>query len=100
MTNLRNIHPGEILQEEFLKPMGVSQTKAAHDMGVSARRINEIVLQKRSITADTALRLALYFRTTEYFWIGLQDDYNLEEVRRTAGERIRASVKPLDVCTN
>jgi len=77
--------------------MRVLQTKAANDTGVSARRINEIVSQKRSITADTPLRLALYFGTTEYFWIGLQDDYDLEEARKVADERIRASVKPLVV---
>ena len=97
MTELRNIHPGEILLEEFLRPLEVSQTKAAESMDVSPRRINEIVLGKRSITADTALRLSLYFGTSEYFWVGLQDDFDLEEARRKNGKKISASVQPLEV---
>ncbi|NCQ43419.1 MAG: HigA family addiction module antidote protein [Shewanella frigidimarina] len=92
MTYLKNIHPGEVLQEEFLLPMGLSQTRAAKDMGVSPRRINEIVLGKRSITADTAMRLSLYFGTSELFWMGLQDDYDLDEVKRQKGDEIKASV--------
>lgn len=92
MPYLKNIHPGEVLQEEFLLPMELSQTRAAKDMGVSPRRINEIVLGKRSITADTAMRLSLYFGTSELFWMGLQDDYDLDEVRRQKGDEIIASV--------
>ena len=92
MTYLKNIHTGEVLQEEFLLPMGLSQTRAAKDMGVSPRRINEIVLGKRSITADTAMRLSLYFGTSELFWMGLQDDYDLDEVKRQKGDEIKASV--------
>ena len=99
MTLLRNINPGEVLFEEFLKPMSISQTKAAQDMEVSPRRINEIVLGKRSITADTALRLGLYFNTTEYFWINLQDDFDFEKVRRESGKKIKNSVKPLQMTT-
>lgn len=91
---LKNIHPGEILAEEFLIPLEISQTKAAKDMGVSPRRINEIVLGKRSITADTALRLSLYFGTSEYFWMGLQDDYELEAIKSACGEEIKKKVKP------
>ncbi len=74
-SQLKNVHPGEILLEEFLKPMGISQNRIANDIGVSPRRINEIVLGRRAITADTAIRLAYYFGTTEGFWMGLQDDY-------------------------
>ncbi len=80
------IHPGEILMEEFLEPLGVSQYRLAKDISVPARRINEIVHGKRGITADTALRLARYFGTTERFWMNLQTHYDLEiEKRRLRG---------------
>ena len=79
---LRNVHPGEVLLEEFLKPMEISQNKLARDLKVPPRRINEIVLGKRSVTPDTALRLARYFGTTERFWLGLQMDFDLEEARK------------------
>ena len=82
MRRLRNIHPGEILLEEFLKPMDLSQNAIARAIGVPPRRINEIVLGKRGITADTAIRLAKHFGTSEQFWMGLQADYDLEEARR------------------
>jgi addiction module HigA family antidote len=82
MAKLKNIHPGEILLEEFLIPMGVSQNALARAVGVSPRRINEIVLGKRGITADTALRLSRAFGTSEGFWMGLQADYDLEEARK------------------
>ncbi len=88
MARLPNIHPGEILLEEFLKPMGISQNKIARDIGVPPRRINEIVHAKRSITADTALRLAKYFGMSESFWMGLQADFDLEEARRRLGRRL------------
>lgn len=88
MARLPNIHPGEILLEEFLKPMGISQNKIARDIGVPSRRINEIVHGKRTITADTALRLAKYFGMSESFWMGLQADFDLEEVRRELGRSI------------
>ncbi|HUL92345.1 MAG TPA: HigA family addiction module antitoxin [Burkholderiales bacterium] len=78
---LRNIHPGEVLLEEFLGPMGISQNALARATGVPPRRINEIVLGKRALTADTALRLAAFFGTSEGFWLGLQADYDLEEAR-------------------
>jgi len=83
MSKLHNIHPGEILLEEFLIPMGISQTKLANTMGVPPRRINEIVLGKRGITADTALRLSKVFGTSVQFWMGLQDEYELREARRS-----------------
>jgi addiction module HigA family antidote len=75
---LNPIHPGEVLLEEFLKPMELSQNRLAIAIGVPARRINEIVLQKRSITADTALRLSRYFGNSPQFWLGLQMDYDLD----------------------
>ena len=78
MTKLKNIHPGEILLEEFLLPMQISQNRLARNIGVSPRRINEIVHGKRGITADTALRLARYFGTSEHFWMNLQTRYDLE----------------------
>src|SRR3954467_15623261 len=79
---LPNIHPGEVLLEEFLKPLGISQNKLAREIKVPPRRVNEIVLGKRSITPDTALRLARYLGTSEKFWLGLQLDFDLEEARR------------------
>lgn len=81
MKKLPNIHPGEILLEEFLLPMDISQNALARAIAVPPRRINEIVLGKRAITADTALRLAKAFGTSESFWMGLQTDYDLEEAR-------------------
>ncbi len=72
------IHPGEVLMEEFLKPMGISQNRLALQIRVPARRINEIVLGKRGITADTALRLAFFFGNSAKFWLGLQTDYDLD----------------------
>jgi antitoxin HigA-1 len=81
MDKLKNIHPGEILLEEFLIPMEISQTRLANSIGVPQRRINEIVLGKRGITADTALRLAKVFGNSVQFWMGLQDEYELREAR-------------------
>jgi len=75
------IHPGEVMLEEFLKPLGISQNRLGRDLGVPPRRINEIVLGKRSITPDTALRLGRYFGTSERFWLGLQMDFDLESAR-------------------
>ena len=82
---LPNIHPGEILHEEFLLPMQISQNALARAAGVPPRRINEIVLGKRGVTADTALRLAKVFGTSEGFWLSLQADYDLEESRHAIG---------------
>ena len=90
MTKLKNIHPGEILLEEFLTPMEISQNALARAVAVPPRRINEIVLGKRAITADTALRLARFFGTSEQFWMGLQADYDLEEARKQLGRKIDA----------
>lgn len=92
MKKLANIHPGEVLLEEFLVPMELSQNQVARDISVPPRRINEIVLGKRAITADTAIRLARYFGTTEKFWIGLQSDFDLEEARDKLGGRLQQEV--------
>jgi len=86
---LPNIHPGEILLEEFLEPLKVSQNALARAVGVPPRRINEIVLGKRAVTADTAVRLARAFGTSEQFWMGLQADYDLEEARSAAADDLR-----------
>jgi len=82
------IHPGEILLEEFLVPLGISQYRLAKDISVPPRRINEIVRGQRAITADTALRLARYFRTTERFWLNLQTRYDLELEKDRLGDRL------------
>ena len=86
------IHPGEILLEEFLNPMGISQNRLALDIGVPARRINEIVLGKRRITAETALRLGKYFGMTPQFWLGLQMDYDLDVAEDKLEKRLDREV--------
>jgi len=88
MNRLANVSPGEILLEEFLRPLGLSQTALARAMHVPPRRVNEIVLGKRAVTADTALRLARALGTTERFWLGLQDDYDLEQARLKLGKEL------------
>ena len=90
------IHPGEILLEEFLEPLTLSQYRLAKDISVSPRRINEIVHGKRAITADTALRLARYFGTTDRFWLNLQTRYDLELEKDRLGERLEAEVQILE----
>jgi addiction module HigA family antidote len=90
---LHPVHPGEVLLEEFLKPMGISQNGLALNVGVPARRINEIVLGKRGITADTALRLAKFFGTSAEFWLGLQSQYNLDVTSEKLGERLNQEVR-------
>jgi len=92
---LKNIHPGEILLEEFLIPLKISQNKLARDLAVTPRRINEIILGRRAITADTAIRLAYYFGTSESFWMGLQDDYELEEAHLILKDRLKDIIKPI-----
>jgi len=91
------LHPGEILQQEFLEPMGLSQNKLAMALRVPARRINEIVLGKRGVTADTALRLARYFDMSPQFWLGLQMDYELDKVQDAVESKIEAEVLPLSL---
>jgi addiction module HigA family antidote len=92
---LPNIHPGEILLEEFLNPLGISQNRLAREIRVPPRRVNEIVLGKRGISPDTALRLARYFGTSERFWLGLQMDFDLEEARATLAETLEREIRPL-----
>ncbi|MDO8847913.1 MAG: HigA family addiction module antitoxin [Coriobacteriia bacterium] len=89
---LAPVHPGEVLLEEFLKPLELSQNRLALRIGVPPRRINEIVLGKRRITAETALRLARYFDTTPQFWLGLQADYDLDVAADALGERLDREV--------
>jgi addiction module HigA family antidote len=89
------VHPGAVLSEEFLNPHGISQNQLGRDLGVSPRRINEIVLGKRSVTADTALRLSRYFGNSPEFWLGLQMDYDLELAEDRAAGRIEREVRQL-----
>ena len=96
MSRIAPIHPGEILLEEFLEPMGVTQHRLAVSIGVPPRRINEIVHGKRGITADTALRLAQYFGTSAAFWINLQSHYELDRAEDIAGDEI-SSISPLKI---
>ena len=91
--DLKPVHPGEVLLEEFLKPMNLSQNRLALDIGVPPRRINEIVLGKRSITADTALRLGRYFKMSPQFWLGLQMDYDLDITADALASRLNREVK-------
>jgi addiction module HigA family antidote len=93
---LAPIHPGEILANDFLEPLGLSQYRLAKDISVPARRINEIVHGTRAITADTALRLARYFGTTERFWLNVQSRYDLELERDRLGPRLEKEVRVLD----
>jgi addiction module HigA family antidote len=89
---LAPIHPGEILLEEFLEPLGITQYRLARDIRVPPRRINEIVHGRRAITADTALRLARYFRTSERFWLNLQARYDLEVEKDRLGDRLEKEI--------
>ena len=88
MAKLKNIHPGEVLSEEFLLPFGISAYKLAKDIGIPQTRISEILKGNRRITADTALRLSKYFGTSAKFWLGLQDDFDLEEEAKAKGSLI------------
>lgn len=94
---LSPIHPGEILEEEFLKPMGISQYRLAKDISVSPRRINEIVQRKRSITADTALRLGKFFGISAQFWLNLQTRFDLEIAEDLLSDRLDKEVHALDI---
>lgn len=88
METLNNIHPGEVLMEEFLEPMGVSAYRLAKDTGIPQTRISEIIKGRRRITADTALRFSKFFGTTPKFWLGLQDDYDIEEGQHLISEEL------------
>ncbi|MEI8393315.1 MAG: HigA family addiction module antitoxin [Rhodospirillaceae bacterium] len=90
MNRLPNIHPGEILREEFLLPLGITAYRLSKDIGVPQTRISEIVAERRSVTADTAARLGRYFDTSPRFWLNLQTAYDLEEIEREKAEEISA----------
>jgi antitoxin HigA-1 len=94
MAHLKNIHPGEVLMEEFLIPFEITAYKLSKDIGIPQTRISEILKGKRRITADTALRLSQYFGNSAKFWLGLQDDYDLEEERMAKQTELNA-IKPL-----
>lgn len=91
---LNPVHPGEILLEEFLKPLSISQYRLAKDIHVSLRRVNEIALERRGISADTALRLARYLNTTPQFWLNLQSRYELETARLAIESKIEKTIRP------
>ena len=95
-NRLLPVHPGEVLLEDFLNPMGLSQNRLALSVGVHPRRINEIVLGKRGVTADTALRLAKFFGTSPELWLGLQKDYELDLAIDESGDRIEREVRTYD----
>lgn len=94
-NNMRPIHPGEILREEFLVPMGMSASALAIELHVPAPRINDVVRERRAVTPDTALRLARYFGTTPQFWLNLQSAYELRKAEGELGKKIQSEVQPL-----
>ena len=91
---IKPVHPGRILLQEFLEPMGISQYRLAKDINVPARRINEIIKEKRSITIDTAIRLSLFLGTSSAFWLGLQTDYDLDMAKLTLEKKLKKEVHP------
>lgn len=93
MKKLKNIHPGEVLLEEFLKPLTISQYQLAKDLGIPQTRISQIIKGQRRITADTALRISKYFGNSAKFWLGLQDDFDLEEEKGEIEELLKAIPK-------
>lgn len=93
MKRLKNIHPGEILKEEFLLPLEISAYRLSKDIGIPQTRISEILKRNRRITADTAIRLAIYFGNSPKFWLGLQDDYDIEEETRNKKKELSAIPK-------
>jgi len=95
MTKLKNVHPGEVLTEEFLSPLNISANKLAKDLEIPQTRISEIIKGNRRITADTALRLSKYFGNSAKFWLGLQDDYDIEEEILSKGDSFK-SIKSFD----
>ena len=97
MKKIAPVHPGVILHEEFLKPLGISQNQLGIALGVSPRRMNEIIHGKRSVTADTALRLARYFGNSASFWLGLQMDFDLDVANDASATRIQREVRQLAV---
>ena len=100
MRDYPPVHPGEILQEEFLEPMGISQYRLAQDIGVPAMRINKIVRGEKGISADTAFRLAQYFSMSVEFWMGIQTHYEIEKAKIELGDRLQSEVKWKTIPTN
>ena len=96
MPKVPPIHPGEILEHEFLRPLSVSQSRLARDINVAPRRINEICLGKRAVTPDTALRLARYFGSSAEFWLNLQQRYDLERAKDATEGRLKKEIRPRD----
>ncbi len=96
MKKLPNIHPGEILMEEFLKPLNISAYRLSKDIGIPQTRTSEILKGNRSVTADTALRLSLYFGTTAKFWLGLQNDYDIEETQKDKTTELK-KIKKIEI---
>ena len=94
MENLRNIHPGEVLKEEFLEPLEISAYRLSKETFIPQTRVSEIIKGKRRITADTALRLSIYFGTSAKFWLGLQDDYDLEAENNSKEKELK-NIKPM-----
>jgi addiction module HigA family antidote len=92
---LKPIHPGEVLQEEFLKPFGVTPEELARNIGVDAKNINGIIARKQTVTADLALRLAKYFGTSAQFWLGLQSDYDLDVTQEMLGDKLEKEIVPI-----
>ena len=99
VKKLHPVHPGEVLLEEFIKPMKLSQNRLAIEIGVDARRINEIALGTRSVTADTALRLGRYFGVSPQFWLGLQAEYDLDVAKDNLGSRLDREVRPRSIAS-
>jgi len=95
VNNMRSIHPGEMLREEFLGPLDMSANALAMNLHVPAPRINDIVRERRAVTPDTALRLARYFNTTAQFWLNLQSAFDLKQVEREEGKKIADEVRPM-----
>ena len=96
MARLKNIHPGEILSEEFLIPLGITAYRLSKDLGIPQTRISEIIKERRRITADTALRFSKYFGNSAKFWLGLQDDYDLEFEEKLKAKELKA-IQKLDI---
>lgn len=95
MKKLKNIHPGEVLHEEFLVPMNITAYRLSRETYIPQTRISEIIKGNRRITADTAVRLSIFFGTSAKFWLGLQDDYDIEEEQRSSGKELR-NIKRFD----
>jgi|SRR5665647_3493204 len=96
-NNMRPIHPGEILREEYLAPLGMSANALSIELRVPAPRINDVVREKRGVTTDTALRLARYFNTTAQFWLNLQTSYDLKQAEREVGSKIESEIRPMQM---